>query len=534
MDALTLYRQGRYSEALHLAHARGERKPAVLALLALGKVAEAQTLLETWQPQESAAEAERLSLLGFAAFRRGDHATYRRLALAAAQVAQTPLTLYHLGLSRPPAEGLLALQEAVHQLQAQDALAEERARLAFALARTLRRLGRFAEALSYASLATLQDPQPTYRLEELTLLAYAGEEPLAALERSLSPLLAHQAPPVRYYALWLSLLLQGMQGQVRSELLQAYLSMHHSPHLLPYDLPLLVRLCKGHPSQQTLLARWLRAAKAQPSSQALPQALLLLAEGLYRYPQPEARTLLEDCLPTLEAEWAEEALRAVAHRCALEGTPLPAPYRDMAQALRPEARALFLPAELPRPTPAAPYLQTLGKAQLQGFPALRPRSLELLTLLLAHPAGITGEALARALYPEPNPQALKTELCRLRQEGFDIPSRPYRLLSPIEADFLKLQEALEQNQLYQALALYQGPLLPRSQAPGIETLRARLEEALIQAVLRSGALELLLRLAERLKDDLRVWEALLEHLPEQDPRYPAVRSWVRRLSARYR
>ncbi|GIW35473.1 hypothetical protein [Meiothermus sp.] len=51
---------------------------------------------------------------------------------------------------------------------------------------------------------------------------------------------------------------------------------------------------------------------------------------------------------------------------------------------------------------------------------------------------------------------------------------------------------------------------------------------------RSGALELLLRLAERLKDDLRVWEALLARLPEQDPRYPAARSWVKRLSARYR
>jgi len=188
MDALALYRRGRYWEALALAQQRGELKSAALALLALGKVAEAQTILETWQPQESVAEAERLSLLGFAAFRRGDPLTYRRLALAAAQAAQTPLTLYHLGLSLPPKDGLLALQEAFNQLQAQGAPAEERARLSFALARTFRRLGRLAEALSYASLAALHDPQPSYRLEELTLLAYAGEEPLAALELSLIPL----------------------------------------------------------------------------------------------------------------------------------------------------------------------------------------------------------------------------------------------------------------------------------------------------------------------------------------------------------
>lgn len=225
---------------------------------------------------------------------------------------------------------------------------------------------------------------------------------------------------------------------------------------------------------------------------------------------------------------------ARSHLCALVGAPLLAPYRQMAQALRPEARAVFLPAELPSISLTTPYLQALGKAQLHGYPALRPRSLELLTLLLAHPEGITGESLARALYPEPNPQALRSELCRLRQQGFDIPSRPYRLLSPIEADFLKLQEALEQNQLYQALALYQGPLLPRSQAPGIELLRHRIEEQLRQAVLQQPDPELLYRLVQRIPDDLLLWETLLHRLSPQDPRYPAVWAWVKRLSAQYR
>ena len=535
MDALALYHQGRYAEALALAQQRGKPKTAALALLALGKPAEAAALLEAWQPREEAESAERLALLGFVAFRQGDHATYRRLALAAAQVAQTPLTLYHLGLSLPPAKGLLALQAAFQQLQAQGAPPEEQARLAFALARSLRGLGRFAEALSYASLAALLAPgQPHYRLEELTLLAYAGEEPLAALAQALPPLLAHQSPGVRYYALWLSLLLQGMQGEASPELLQTLWEHNPNPHLLPYDLPLLVRLCKGHPSLQPLVARRLRAAKAQPSSQALPQALLLLAEGLYRYSAPEARPLLEGSLPTLEAEGAEEALMAQSHLCALEGTPLPAPYRQMAQALRPEARAVFLPSELAPLTPATPYLQTLGKAQLQGYPALRPRSLELLTLLLAHPEGIEGEKLAQQLYPTPNLQALKTELCRLRQQGLEVQNRPYRLLTPIEADFLRLQEALEQNQLSEALSLYQGPLLPRSQAPGIELLRHRIEEQLKEAVLQQPDLELLYRLAQQIPDDLTLWEALLERLPPQDPRHPAVRAWVRRLSAQYR
>ncbi|RIH84255.1 hypothetical protein Mlute_01948 [Meiothermus luteus] len=534
MDALALYRQGRYAEALALAHRQGEARIAALTLLAMGNAAEAEGLLSSWQPSDEAEQAERLSLLGFAACRRGDTEAYQRLALAAAQAAQTPLTLYHLGLSLPPKDGLLALQEALHQLQAQGALPQEQARLAFALARTLRRLGRWAEALSYASLAVLQDPQPHHRLEELTLLAYVGAEPLAELERALPPLLAHPAPPVRYHALWLSLLLQGMQGQVSPELLQNLWGHHPHPSLLAYDLPLLVLLGKNQPSGQALLARRLRAARAQPPQEPLPQALLLLAEGLYRYPQPEACPLLEESLSVLEAGWAEEALRAVAHLCALDGAPLPEPYRWMAQALRPEARVLFLPTELPSLTPSVPYLETLGKAQLNGFPHLRPRSLELLVLLLAHPEGLAGEALAQGLYPEPNPQALKTELCRLRQAGFQIQSRPYRLLTPLEADFLKLQEALEQNRIQEALALYHGSLLPKSQAPGVEALRARLEEALVRAVLRSGEPGLLYRLAERLRDDLRVWEACLATLPPRDPRYPAAQAWVRRLSARYR
>ncbi|WP_027883282.1 hypothetical protein [Meiothermus rufus] len=160
MDALALYRQGRYLEALSLAQAQGQPQAAALALLALGKAGPAQEVLSAWQPAHPSEQAERLALLGFVAYRRGDPQTYRRLALAAAQQTQTPLTLYHLGLSLPPKDGLLALQEALQALEAQSAPPVEQARLCYALARTLRRLGRLAEALAYASLATLHDSQP--------------------------------------------------------------------------------------------------------------------------------------------------------------------------------------------------------------------------------------------------------------------------------------------------------------------------------------------------------------------------------------
>ncbi|WP_243094293.1 hypothetical protein [Thermus thalpophilus] len=89
--------------------------------------------------------------------------------------------------------------------------------------------------------------------------------------------------------------------------------------------------------------------------------------------------------------------------------------------------------------------------------------------------------------------------------------------------------ALRQGDLSGALARYRGPLLPQSQAPGVEALRAELEEALRRAVLAQGEVESLFLLAERLGEDLGVWEALLERLPSQDPRLPIAQARVERL-----
>lgn len=75
----------------------------VLRLLEEGREREALALLQT--PQEGLPEAERLALLGFLEGRKGDLRAYRALALEAAQRAQTPLTLYHLGLALPQRRG---------------------------------------------------------------------------------------------------------------------------------------------------------------------------------------------------------------------------------------------------------------------------------------------------------------------------------------------------------------------------------------------------------------------------------------------
>lgn len=501
---------------------------------------------QTGLPPEK--EGERLCLLGFLRARVGDLVGYRALAKEAARIALTPLTLYHLGLALPPRDGLAALEAAWRSLDGLRLGEHGEARLAFALARALRRLGRLEEALGYASLAVLKEPEnPFYRLEEAALELLVGRTPLAEVEEGLLPLLSHEARGVRLYAQWNLVLLKGMaasrsehpggaRGEGLKELVLALFRLAR-PSGLAYHLPLAVMLLRK--GEGPLLSRLLRAGWAGLGNDPLARGMLLLAEGLAAFPDLEALPPLREALRLLEegeGESREEALRARAHLSALEGASLPEPYRRLAHALRPEARLLFFPKGLAW---EGPFLYALGEARFMGLPALRPRGLELLVLLLAHPEGLPGERLARLLYGEGFREgetplsALRVEVHRLREAGLEVAARPYRLLTPLGADFLELREALREGDLPRALRLYRGPLLPRSQAPGIEELRLELEGALREAVLRSGDPGLLYGLAQRLGDDLLVWEARLEAMPPEDPRRPAVRAWVERLRRSY-
>jgi hypothetical protein len=68
------------------------------------------------------------------------------------------------------------------------------------------------------------------------------------------------------------------------------------------------------------------------------------------------------------------------------------------------------------------------------------------------------------------------------------------------------------------VALYQGPPLPASTAPGIVELRRELEAELHGAVLATCDPEVLWALAQAMPYDLELWEALEEQLPQDDPR----------------
>lgn len=156
---------------------------------------------------------------------------------------------------------------------------------------------------------------------------------------------------------------------------------------------------------------------------------------------------------------------------------------------------------------------------------LRPA--ELLTALALHPNGLTAERLALWLYGEDgNPTTVRGEVLRLRQViGADVlRTRPYRLDAEVSTDFGAVRRALRAGRTAAALRAGDGPLLPRSDAPEIRDLRDELEATLRRNVLDSDDVDLLTAFAEHPlgRDDLEVHDRLLDLLPADDPRRPAV------------
>ncbi|MEU8580043.1 GAF domain-containing protein [Streptomyces abikoensis] len=177
------------------------------------------------------------------------------------------------------------------------------------------------------------------------------------------------------------------------------------------------------------------------------------------------------------------------------------------------------------PTAGQPTLSALGRDEALLTTAdghrlrLSRRHSEILALLAANPAGLTGDQLSLSLYgerPVP-PVTLRAELSRLRRlVGGLLHSRPYRLSVPVETDAADVERELAAGDLCGALRTYAGPLLPQSEAPGIRRMRRLLEDRLRRAVLGgddAGALQLWAD-SPWGEEDLEVWERLLAALPE--------------------
>lgn len=178
-----------------------------------------------------------------------------------------------------------------------------------------------------------------------------------------------------------------------------------------------------------------------------------------------------------------------------------------------------------------PYLRLtfLGtvrpKAQLSGRTLpLSQRHAEMVTLLALHPDGLTAEQLATEVYGEDgNPITARAEVHRLRVQlgAAVVRAKPYRLHARVDADFLAVRRALREGRIRDAARAHRGPLLPRSECPGIREEREHLQATLRHAVLDRGDIEAQWTLAESPQglDDVELTERLLRALPDGDPRW---------------
>ncbi|RCH70106.1 transcriptional regulator [Streptomyces sp. SDr-06] len=150
---------------------------------------------------------------------------------------------------------------------------------------------------------------------------------------------------------------------------------------------------------------------------------------------------------------------------------------------------------------------------------LSHRHSEILVLLARHPEGLNGDELLVALYEDESvrPVTLRAELSRLRALlGPELlASRPYRLTSPVDADFDTVARRLGSGAVAAAMTVYGGPLLPASQAPAVARLRRRLADQLRAALVARADPGLLADWAYSPwgEEDLPVWQALAAALP---------------------
>ncbi|MFD1543911.1 GAF domain-containing protein [Nonomuraea guangzhouensis] len=228
-----------------------------------------------------------------------------------------------------------------------------------------------------------------------------------------------------------------------------------------------------------------------------------------------------------------------------ERVPLPAPGERMILRdgrfvlLEPFSDGYLLRAAPPPPTPAPARLRLhgfLGDNSPTALVAehrlpLSLRHTEILALLALHPSGLTAEQLSFHLYGDDgNPGTIRVEIHRLRAElGDTIGARPYRLTTPIEADFLELRHLLASSDPAALARAYTGPLLPRSESPEIRRERDELEVQVRTCLLLRGSPDDLWAYAQTSggREDFEVLQRLATTLPATDHRAAAARARLR-------
>jgi hypothetical protein len=196
------------------------------------------------------------------------------------------------------------------------------------------------------------------------------------------------------------------------------------------------------------------------------------------------------------------------------------------------------------PTPRSLLrLRGLGRseflAEIDGrVHRLSPRHSEILTVLVDHPTGMTAEQLEIEVYPaDMRSSTMRAEMARLRGLlGPDVlRSRPYRLTVETDCDWQAVAAFVAAGRLRDGLRAYRGPLLPRSEAPGVVGRRQALEALLRAALLSCAQADLLVAWTQSPwgADDLPVWQREAALLPAGSPLRLAAIAETQRLDARF-
>lgn len=493
LKSQVLWQQGRLQEALETAQRAYQQQPGFLTALALGTGVALRSVQEAegWyrealrsaeaagQPHRAAQAAAALALLQASLGAYAQAEVWARWGLDLAKGA---------GMGHP---GVLnALHTAWGYAQALGGRLPSPPPLDLSQPQALLTQGDFCLALG--------DP-------ETALGAYRALEQGYLLPRPLRlPLLARKVRALLELGRLEEALRVGREAQVLSEgVLEAFRDWGELAHLLPLALkdpaealgPL-----KGLLGRLTARRNAPRAAMA-----ALYLARAYLSLGM----RGRAQAVLR------EAWWALEGL-SPSGRAFLAG---PREFFEEVFALlqpMPHLRLHFLG------TPAA----WLGSERV----SLSPRQQEMVAALAAHPGGLSAEALALWVWGETGrAEVARVEVGRLRRK-LPLLGRPYRLPGGVWADFLEVRERLLRRDLSGALALYGGPLLPGSEAPGVVELREELWSLLKAALQSWGTPEQIYELALQ-ENDPELWQMALERLPKGDPRRALLEARLKRFFA---
>ncbi|NYH53161.1 hypothetical protein HNR06_002750 [Nocardiopsis arvandica] len=191
----------------------------------------------------------------------------------------------------------------------------------------------------------------------------------------------------------------------------------------------------------------------------------------------------------------------------------------------------------PRESAGGARLRVLGRDSARITLDGRSRDLsirhsEILLLLARSPRGLTGDALGARLHErDASPVTVRAEMSRLRRllgPGL-LASRPYRLCRPLATDIDEVRRHLSEGSYRRALESYAGPVLPRSEAPGVAEARDELQAEVCEVLGAGAEPDVLMDWAEHpeWRDDPRVLAAVLPALAPGSPRHAALRGRLR-------